>query len=250
MSHIETVQIHDLTTIVDLIISYLPQIIGSEDTHVLTILAKCIELIRFSNDVDKPLEYVDKVFDKILSCDWSKVLLLKLVESVRDLNFIGKGKRREFLERVFSGMRNVDLQDLPGLVYQLLILGSKGFGKKEVVEGIVMYFGGVKSGGSIMRQVEGTVLLHVNFAVKQDPSLGQEVLGLVRSDYRVFNHFTVAILLSVARVKRLTDSSIAVLKTSLFAAYKDLKFARYFLHLMTMVEVILFLPIYMILITI
>ncbi|XP_009764707.1 uncharacterized protein [Nicotiana sylvestris] len=226
VSHIETVQIHDLTTIVDLIISYLPQIIGSEDTHVLTILAKCIELIRFSNDVDKPLEYVDKVFDEILSCDWSKVLLLKLVESVRDLNFIGKGKRREFLERVFSGIRNVDMQDLPGLVYQLLVLGSKGFGKKEVIEGIVMYFGGVKSGGSIMRQVEGTVLLHVNFAVKQDPSLGQEVLGLVRSDYRVFNHFTVAILLSVARVKRLTDSSIAVLKTSLFAAYKDLKFAR------------------------
>ncbi|CAN4106242.1 unnamed protein product [Withania somnifera] len=162
----------------------------------------------------------------MLSSDWSKVLLLKLVEIVKDLNFIGKGKRKEFLERVFSGMRNVDLQDLPGLVYQLLVLGSKGFGKKEVIEGIVLYFGGVKSGGSIMRQVEGTVLLHVNFAVKQDPSLGQEVLGLVRSDYRVFNHFTVAILLSVARVKRLTESSIGVLKTSIFAAYKDFKFAR------------------------
>ncbi|KAJ8573884.1 hypothetical protein K7X08_010395 [Anisodus acutangulus] len=207
---------------------YLPQIIDSEDTHILAIFAKCIELIRFSNEIGipKPLEYVDKVFDKILSWDWSKVLLLKLVEIVKDLNFIGKGKRKEFLEKVFCGMRDVDLQDLPGLVYQLLVLGSKGFGKKEVIEGIVMYFGGMKSDGSIMRQVEGTVLLHVNFAVKQDPSLGQEVLGLVRSDYRVFNHFTVAILLSVARVKRLTESSIGVLKTSLFSAYKDLKFAR------------------------
>ncbi|KAF3632548.1 putative 12-oxophytodienoate reductase 1-like [Capsicum annuum] len=185
-----------------------------------------VDEIRFSNEIVKPLEYVDKVFDKMLSLDWSKVLLLKLVEIVKDLNFIGKGKRKEFLERVFSGMRRyVDLQDLPGLVYQLLVLGSKDFCKKEVIEGIVMYFGEVKSGGSIMRQVEGTVLLHVNFAVKQDPSLGQEVLGPVRSDYRVFNHFTVAILLSVARVKRLTESSIGVLKTSLFAAYKDLKFS-------------------------
>ncbi|XP_055818329.1 uncharacterized protein LOC129887305 isoform X2 [Solanum dulcamara] len=226
VTHIQTVQVQELPVIVDLIISYLPRIIDSEDTHILAIFAKCIELIRFSNEIGKPLEYVDKVFDKMLSCDWSKVLLLKLVEIVKDLNFIGKGKRKEFLERVFSGMRNVDLQDLPGLVYQLLVLGSKGFGKKDVIEGIVMYFGGVKSGGSIMRQVEGTVLLHVNFAVKQNPSLGQEVLGLVRSDYRVFNHFTVAILLSVARVKRLTESSIGVLKTSLFAAYKDLKFAR------------------------
>uniref|UniRef100_M1ASV5 Fanconi anemia group I protein n=1 Tax=Solanum tuberosum TaxID=4113 RepID=M1ASV5_SOLTU len=226
VTHIVTVQVQELLAIVELIISYLPRIIDSEDTHILAIFAKCIEVIRFSNEIGKPLEYVDKVFDKILSCDWSKVLLLKLVEIVKDLNFIGKGKRKEFLERVFSGMKNVDLQDLPGLVYQLLVLGSKGFGKKEVIEGIVMYFGGVKSGGSIMRQVEGTVLLHVNFAVKQNPSLGQEVLGLVRSDYRVFNHFTVAILLSVARVKRLTESSIGVLKTSLFAAYKDLKFAR------------------------
>ncbi|KAG5632934.1 hypothetical protein H5410_004651 [Solanum commersonii] len=226
VTHIVTVQVQELLAIVELIISYLPRIIDSEDTHILAIFAKCIELIRFSNEIGKPLEYVDKVFDKMLSCDWSKVLLLKLVEIVKDLNFIGKGKRKEFLERVFSGMKNVDLQDLPGLVYQLLVLGSKGFGKKEVIEGIVMYFGGVKSGGSIMRQVEGTVLLHVNFAVKQNPSLGQEVLGLVRSDYRVFNHFTVAILLSVARVKRLTESSIGVLKTSLFAAYKDLKFAR------------------------
>lgn len=229
VTHIVTVQVQELPAIVDLIISYLPRIIDSEDTHILAIFAKCLELIRFSNEIGKPLAYVDKVFDEMLSCDWSKVLLLKLVEIVKDLNFIGKGKRKEFLERVFSGMKNVDLQDLPGLVYQLLVLGSKGFDKKEVIEGIVMYFGGVKSGGSIMRQVEGTVLLHVNFAVKQNPSLGQEVLGLVRSDYRVFNHFTVAMLLSVARVKRLTESSIGVLKSSLLAAYKDLKFARYIL---------------------
>ncbi|KAK4338871.1 hypothetical protein RND71_040333 [Anisodus tanguticus] len=203
VTYIETIQVQELLGIVDLIMCYLPQVVDSEDTHVLTIFAKCIELIRFSNEmcIPKHLEYVDKVFDKMLSWDWIKVLLLKLVEIVKDLNFIGKGKRKEFLEKVFSGMRDVDLHDLPRLVYQLLVLGSKGFGKKEVIEGIVMYFGGVKSGGSIMRQVEGTVLLHVNFAVKQDP---------------------------FARVKRLTESSIGVLKTSLFSAYKDLKFASSF----------------------
>ena len=45
---------------------------------------------------------------------------------------------------------------------------------------------------SIFREVEGSVLLHVNFALKQDLSLGQEVMGLVRSDFRAFNHFAVA----------------------------------------------------------
>ncbi|KAK9933813.1 hypothetical protein M0R45_020988 [Rubus argutus] len=40
-----------------------------------------------------------------------------------------------------------------------------------------------KKASSIVRQVEGTVLLHVNFSVKQDPSLGQEVMGLVSATY-------------------------------------------------------------------
>nr|GMD38038.1 Fanconi anemia group I protein [Ipomoea batatas] len=137
-------------------------------------------------------------------------------------------KKENFLEKVFSGMEKVELQDLPGLVYQLLVLASKGFGKRKVIEGIVMYFGEnlAGKGGSTMRQVEGTVLLHVNFAVKQDPSLGQEILGLVRSYCPAFNHFAVTVLLSVARIRRFTESTIGVLKTALFAAYRDSSFAQ------------------------
>ncbi|KAL0414757.1 UNVERIFIED_CONTAM: Fanconi anemia group I protein [Sesamum radiatum] len=84
----------------------------------------------------------------------------------------------------------------------------------------------MNKGGSVMKQVEGTVLLHVNFAVKQDPSLGQEVLGLVRLDSRAFNHFTVAVLLSVARIRRFSETAIGVLKSALFNAYKDYKFTK------------------------
>ncbi|KAF5944697.1 hypothetical protein HYC85_018774 [Camellia sinensis] len=103
-----------------------------------------------------------------------------MVSIVREFSFLDKGRCGEFLDKVFGGMRDVELQDLPSLVYQLLVLASKGFSKRDVVEGIVMFFGskmGSKA-SSIVRQVEGTVLLHVNFAVKQDPSLGQEVMGV------------------------------------------------------------------------
>ncbi|KAG6428135.1 hypothetical protein SASPL_112384 [Salvia splendens] len=84
---------------------------------------------------------------------------------------------------------DVEMQDLPGLVYQL-VLAAKGFGKRE------------------------------------DPSLGLEVLGLVRQDSRAFNHFTVKVLLSVARIRRFSDSAIDILTTALFNAYKDYKFAK------------------------
>lgn len=154
---------------------------------------------------------------------------MKMVLIIRECTFLDKGRCREFVDKVFDGMKNVELQDLPSLVYQLLVLASKGFSKREVIEGIVMFFGskmGSKA-GSIVRQVEGTVLLHLNFAVKQDPSLGQELMGIVRSDIRVLNYFVVAMLLSIARVRRFSESSMGILKTALVTAYKDYKFAKY-----------------------
>lgn len=228
MGYIDAIEIRETQKVIDLVTSYLPQINDLEDAQVLILLPKCLELVRISNEIDKPAEYVNSIVDALIKCEWSKVLLIKMVEIVRDFSFcIDKLMRREFLEKIFVKMRDdVEMQDLPGLVYQLLVLATKGFGKREVIEGIVLYFGGTNKGGSTMKQVEGTVLLHVNFAVKQDPSLGQEVLDLVRLDSRAFNHFTVAVLLSVARIRRFGETAIGVLKMALFNAYKDYKFAK------------------------
>lgn len=228
MGHLDTIEIREIPKVVDLITSYLPQINDLEDAHVLSLLPKCLELVTISNEIDKPVEYVSSVMDALIKCEWSKVLLIKMVEIVRDFSLcIDKVRKREFLEKIFVKMRDdVEMQDLPGLVYQLLVMATKGFGKREVIEGIVLHFGGMNKGGSVMKQVEGTVLLHVNFAVKQDPSLGQEVLGLVRLDSRAFNHFTVTVLLSIARIRRFSESAIGILKMALFNAYKDYKFAK------------------------
>lgn len=167
------------------------------------------------------------MIDRVLACDWSRVLLVKMVSIMREFSFLDKGRCREFVDKVFDKMQCVELQDLPSLVYQLLVLGSKGFCKREMVEGIVMFFGKMgKKCGSIVRQVEGTVLLHLNFAVKQDPSLGQEVMGLVRADVHALNHFTIAVLLSIARVRRFNESSMGIMKSALSTASKDYKFAK------------------------
>ncbi|PON88352.1 Fanconi anemia group I protein [Trema orientale] len=217
-----------LPQVVDSIASYLPDIVDSEDTQIIDFLPSCLNLIRDSEEVERGGDFANSVVDRVLGCSWSKGLSVKMVSLVREFPFLDKGRVSEFVDKVFVEMTRVDLQDLPSLVYQLLVLASKGFSKKEVVEGIVMFFGSKteRKSGSIVRQVEGTILLHVNFAVKQDISLGQEVMGLVRSDFRAFNHFTVAILLSVARVRRFGESAIGTLKTALLTAYHDYKFAK------------------------
>ncbi|KAL1806687.1 hypothetical protein ACET3Z_029755 [Daucus carota] len=167
------------------------------------------------------------MIDRVILSDWSKALLVKIVSVVYEFRFLNKERCREFVDKVFDEMGNVELQDLPSLAYQLLVLASKGFCKREVIEGILVFFGCKLEGkgSSIVRQVEGTVLLHVNFAVKQDPSLGHELIGILRCDVRVFNYFVVAVLLSVARIRRFNDSAMGILKATLANAYKDCKFA-------------------------
>ncbi|BBG93163.1 hypothetical protein Prudu_001092, partial [Prunus dulcis] len=211
------VPITELPQIVEPIVSFLPQIVDSENAQILDLLPRCFNLIRNAEEIEGGGHFVNSVIDKILGINWSKGLVSKMVSIVRDFPVLDKTRAREFVEK-----------DLPSLVYQLLVLASKGFVKREVIEGIVTFFGSkmASKASSIVRQVEGTVLLHVNFAVKQDPSLGQEVIGLVRSDLRAFNHFTVAVLLSVSRVRKFGESSMGALKIALLTAYRDYKFVE------------------------
>ncbi|CAM8915143.1 unnamed protein product [Rhodiola kirilowii] len=218
----------DLVVLTDLIVGDLPRVTDEEDTQLMDLLPQCLYLVRNSKGIEKCKEYVDSVIDKILVMEWSKVLLVKMVSIVKEFSFLDKARHWEFLDKVFQGMSAVDLQDLPSLVYQLLVLASKGFSKRDVVERIAMFFGTMsrRKPNSVLRQVEGTVLLHVNFAVKQDPSMGQEIIGLVKSDIRAVNHFTVAVLFSVARIRRFTASSLTNLKNAVLTVYRDYNISK------------------------
>ncbi|KAJ6355816.1 hypothetical protein OIU78_004028 [Salix suchowensis] len=193
---LNNVPIKELEVIFESIVLNLSKLVSFEDTQILDILPACFNLMINENG----RESVGFILDRVIESEWSKGLLVKMVSLVREfMHFFDKVRGREFLE-------------------------------KEVIEGVVMFFGsefgGSKRGSSIVRQVEGTVLLHVNFAVKQDPSLGKEVIGLVKLDFRALNHFTISVLLSVARVRRFSESSLGILKTVLLTAYRDHKFAK------------------------
>ncbi|XP_071730859.1 uncharacterized protein [Rutidosis leptorrhynchoides] len=232
ITHLENMPVNELQSISDSIVCVLLDTnTDLDDLQLLDLLPMCLHIICNCNDIDKPRDLVNMVFDRILECHWSGVLLVKLVSIIREFQFIDKGRGREFVRKVFDEMHVVELQDLPSLVYQLLVLASKGFNKREVIEGICMFFGTElclrKASLNIVREVEGTVLLHVNFAVKQDPSLGQEVMGLVRSNIRVLDHFVVGLLFSISRIRRYSECSMGTLKTVLITVYKDYKFSRH-----------------------
>lgn len=73
----------------------------------------------------------------------------------------------------------------------------------------------------VFRQVEGTVVLHINFAVKQDPALGVEWLAAARSNYEPLSPFTVAVLLSLARIQRFELQCFDILRAAAVKSFQD-----------------------------
>ncbi|KAL0692440.1 hypothetical protein Bca4012_059620 [Brassica carinata] len=221
--------VEEIKSVVDSIVSGVSRVITVDDAQLFDLLPVCFDLLR--NPIEakaSEIDYVNSAIDRVISCEWEKGFLTKMVSLAKEFPFLDKGRKSELLEKVFSGVKSIDLQDLPSLVYQLLVLASKGFCKREVIGGVVCFFGTKAESrvASVLRQIEGTVLLHVNFAVKQDPSLGQEVVALVKSDLRAFNHFTVAVLFSVARVRKFGENSLGILRTALLTAYNDYRLSN------------------------
>ncbi|KAK3017977.1 hypothetical protein RJ639_002734 [Escallonia herrerae] len=118
--HLENIPIKNLPSISDSIVSSLSNVVNQDDSHLLDLLPKCLNLICSSNEIEEPIGYVNLAIDRVLDCSWSRL-------SARDFVFLDKGRCRRFVAKVFDEMTKVELQDLPSLVYQLLVLASKGF---------------------------------------------------------------------------------------------------------------------------
>lgn len=219
----------EIPRVVDGIVSALPDAADPDGAAMADLLPCLLSLARSAaatSEIEDPAGYVDSVLGRILAVPWSKTLSVKLVSLLRELPPMAKSRSQDFLTKVFVELKGLDLQDIPAIAYQLLVLASNGFAKKMILGGIVRFFGERGAGAPIERQVEGTALLHFNFAVKQDPSLGQEVIALVRSDPNCFNHFVVSVILSVSRIRRFSESAMAVLKKKVLSAHRDYQFAR------------------------
>uniref|UniRef100_A0A2I3HT05 FA complementation group I n=1 Tax=Nomascus leucogenys TaxID=61853 RepID=A0A2I3HT05_NOMLE len=148
------------------------------------------------------------------------------------------------VEKALSMFSKMNLQEIPPLVYQLLVLSSKG-SRKSVLEGIIAFFSTLdkqhneeQSGDELLdvvtvpsgelRHVEGTIILHIVFAIKLDYELGRELVkhlkvGQQGDSNNNLSPFSIALLLSVTRIQRFQDQVLDLLKTSVVKSFKDLQ---------------------------
>ncbi|KAJ2744079.1 hypothetical protein GGI20_003250 [Coemansia sp. BCRC 34301] len=144
--------------------------------------------------------------------------------------------------RMLRQLRLAELNELPAMVYQLLLFARNGF-KRQIIGGVLEFFDSLEdecsataSGDAAERQkrwcelgdIEGTVMLHINYSIKQDFELGDALIAHAkeRGDLALAaasspSTFSFACLLALARIHRFEDAVMGLLRTSIVKSIHD-----------------------------
>ncbi|KAL9983051.1 hypothetical protein ACROYT_G005175 [Oculina patagonica] len=184
-------------------------------------------------------EYKRHLLNTLCSSRWDPQCAIHLAAVFRDVPMTSD-ELRFVMEKIVRAMKDLDLQELPPLVYQLLLLSTKGH-KQLVLEGVTCFFNNLdetcrkedKEDSSEvqtvskdqLRHMQGTVILHITFAVKQDQDLGKEFIKYLKAHQStpgvVLTPFNVALALSIAQIHRFEETIFDFLKSAVLRSFKD-----------------------------
>uniref|UniRef100_A0A8B9M890 FA complementation group I n=1 Tax=Accipiter nisus TaxID=211598 RepID=A0A8B9M890_9AVES len=152
--------------------------------------------------------------------------------SKRLLDIPLSGDELQFVvEKVLRMFSKLDLQEIPPLVYQLLLLSAKVKAHRSWPPPKSVDLEVATMPLDQLRHVEGTVILHIVSVINLDQDLGEELIRLLKTEQqkdpgRALCPFSVALLLSVAVKHRLQEQIFDFLKTSITRSCKDLQFLQ------------------------
>ncbi|KAF9108452.1 hypothetical protein BGX27_008339 [Mortierella sp. AM989] len=164
-----------------------------------------------SEEISGP-EFRDIILDRICTAPWNHRSVLPLATSLADVEMEAKQLEATII-KIMKQFKQVDATDLPVLIYNLLLLSSKGH-QRLVLRGTLEFFDRLDAGGISVD----------SFAVKQDQELGTELLKHMKNGKTVYiSSFSLACLMTMARIHRFEDSVMDYLKSSISSAYKDME---------------------------
>ncbi|XP_074736426.1 Fanconi anemia group I protein [Strix uralensis] len=215
---------------------------------VLTALASSKESLAYGKGELNGEEFKKQLINTLCSSKWDPRSVIHLANMFRDIPLSGE-ELQFVVEKILRMFSKLDLQEIPPLVYQLLLLSAKG-SKKTVLEGIISFFNQLdkrqkeeqRVPQSVdlevatvpldqLRHVEGTVILHIVSVINLDQDLGEELIKHLKTEQqkdpgRALCPFSVALLLSVAVKHRLQEQIFDFWKTSITRSCKDLQFLQ------------------------
>lgn len=176
-------------------------------------------------------DYKGSVLSALPTLNIAPAALTPLAAVLKDIP-MSKMQLSALVATLCQALPSISLLDAPNFVYQLLLLASRGF-KAPVAGAILSHFASLeqyaKSGKGPhrieqVRQIQGTVLLHVNFAVKQDSELGDALLKNLTAESAAGAALTtwgIAVALAVSRLHHFETKARGWLKKAIHSAYAD-----------------------------
>uniref|UniRef100_A0A8D0H2M9 FA complementation group I n=1 Tax=Sphenodon punctatus TaxID=8508 RepID=A0A8D0H2M9_SPHPU len=215
---------------------------------ILTALATSKESLAYGKGELSGEEFKKQLINTLCSSRWDHQCVIHLTSMFRDVPLSAE-ELQFVVEKVLRMFAKLDLQEIPPLVYQLLLLSAKG-SRKNILEGIIDFFNQLDKkqkeeqkdqefleleAATVpldqLRHVEGTVILHIVLAINLDQELGRELIKHLKAEQqgdpgKTLCPFSVALVLSMARIHRFEEQVFDLLKTSIMRSFKDLQFLQ------------------------
>ena len=163
----------------------------------------------------------DRFVAQLLGAEWPPRSLSALLGALREIEELTVEAQRAILAKAFASLRDVEIQELPAAVYQVLLYSALGC-QVEVMDGLTGVFDGFTGvDPAILAAVQGTVLLHMVMAAKQDPNLGLKWLKALKTRRAAFTPFMLSMVFALASANRLQQPVVEFLTGAVAQVYKD-----------------------------
>ncbi|KAI8086670.1 FANCI solenoid 4-domain-containing protein [Halteromyces radiatus] len=162
------------------------------------------------------------ILNQICDSNWHPNSTVGLASCMNEME-LATPQLNQVIKRMLLQLKELETEEVPPFIYQLLLLSRKG-NKREILAGICQFFDWLHNSPiqDDTSRMEGTVMLHISFAIKQDQELGMELVKYIKSDKALLlEKFKMACLLSAARIHRLEEIIFDLLKTTVISIYKD-----------------------------
>ncbi|XP_075532581.1 Fanconi anemia complementation group I isoform X3 [Dermacentor variabilis] len=181
------------------------------------------------------------VVDNLCSCPWEPKWATPLARILSEIP-LDASELELAIPKMMRVLPNLDLAEVPPLVYQLLLFSNQEC-TEILIESVVKFFrekdmemeelrASAGNGKENLEQTEATVVLHIVFAARQNPTIINFFIKMLKVRQMkaefIFGQFTLTLALALAKTRHFTEQVLDVLKSAAsFHVQRQAKYREY-----------------------
>lgn len=181
------------------------------------------------------------VVDNLCSCPWEPKWATPLARILSEIP-LDASELELAIPKMMRVLPNLELTEVPPLVYQLLLFSNQEC-TEILIESVVKFFrekdlemeelrAPAVNGKENLEQTEATVVLHIVFAARQNPTIINFFIKMLKVRQMkaefIFGQFTLTLALALAKTRHFTEQVLDVLKSAAsFHVQRQAKYREY-----------------------